>query len=95
MAINDETVEFKVLDALKFPNDDNACFSIDVLEQLVQETFNASQGETPLERALIQSPKIVNEEENTDVLEAMSMLETLTCQRGLKASKVQVWGNLM
>ncbi|KAI9170369.1 hypothetical protein LWI28_026940 [Acer negundo] len=82
LAINDEIVEFKVLDALKFPNDDNACFSIEVLEQLVQETFNTSQGETPLERALIQSPKIVNEEENTAVLEAVSMLEALLCQIG-------------
>ncbi|CAL8163032.1 unnamed protein product [Prunus armeniaca] len=62
MAFDEETVEFKVFDALKYPNDDHACFSIDVLEQMVQETFNASQGETPLERALIQSPKTVNKE---------------------------------
>ncbi|KAI5323941.1 hypothetical protein L3X38_033014 [Prunus dulcis] len=33
MALDEETVEFKVFDALKYPNDDHACFSIDVLEQ--------------------------------------------------------------
>ncbi|XP_020417999.1 uncharacterized protein LOC109948709 [Prunus persica] len=65
MAFDEETVEFKVFDALKYPNDDHACFSMDVLERMVQETFNASQEETPLERALIQSPETVNEEGNT------------------------------
>ncbi|BBN70473.1 transposable element gene, partial [Prunus dulcis] len=74
--------EFKVFDALKYPNDDHACFSMDVLEQMVQETFNASQEETPLERALIQSPETVNEEGNTAVLEAVNMLEALPPQRG-------------
>ncbi|XP_020418036.1 uncharacterized protein LOC109948741 [Prunus persica] len=82
MAFDEETVEFKVFDALKYPNDDHACFSMDVLERMVQETFNASQEETPLERALIQSPKTVNEEGNTAVLEAVNMLEALPPQRG-------------
>ncbi|KAI5347397.1 hypothetical protein L3X38_015276 [Prunus dulcis] len=82
MAFDEETVEFKVFDALKYPNDDHACFSMDVLEQMVQETFNASQEETPLERALIQSPETVNEEGNTAVLEAVNMLEALPPQRG-------------
>ncbi|KAI5334934.1 hypothetical protein L3X38_025067 [Prunus dulcis] len=81
-AFDEETVEFKVFDALKYPNDDHACFSIDVLEQMIQETFNASQGETPLERALIQSPEAVNKEGNTAVLEAVNMLEALPPQRG-------------
>ncbi|XP_034197286.1 uncharacterized protein LOC117612730 [Prunus dulcis] len=82
MAFDEETVEFKVFDALKYPNDDHACFSMDVLEQMVQETFNASQEETPLERALIQSPETVNEEGNTALLEAVNMLEALPPQRG-------------
>ncbi|XP_016648291.1 PREDICTED: uncharacterized protein LOC103326881 [Prunus mume] len=82
MAFDEETVEFKVFDALKYPNDDHACFSIDVLEQMVQETFSASQGETPLERALIQSPETVNKEGNIAVLEAVNILEALPPQRG-------------
>ncbi|KAI5317403.1 hypothetical protein L3X38_037110 [Prunus dulcis] len=82
MAFDEETVEFKVFDALKYPNDDHACFSMDVLERMVQETFNASQKETPLETALIQSPETVNEEGNTAVLEAVNMLEALPPQRG-------------
>ncbi|CAL8153410.1 unnamed protein product [Prunus armeniaca] len=84
MAFDEETVEFKVFAALKYPNDDHACFSIDVLEQMVQETFSASQGETPLERALIQSPETVNKEGNIDVLEAVNILEALPPQRGDK-----------
>ncbi|CAL9013424.1 unnamed protein product, partial [Prunus brigantina] len=82
MAFDEETVEFKVFDALKYPNDDHACFSIDVLEQMVQETFSASQGETPLERALIQSPETVNKEGNIAVLEAVNILEALPLQKG-------------
>ncbi|CAL2228629.1 unnamed protein product [Prunus armeniaca] len=82
MAFDEETVEFKVFDALKYPNNDHACFSIDVLEQMVQETFSASQGETPLERALIQSPETVNKEGNIAVLEAVNILEALPPQRG-------------
>ncbi|CAL2240576.1 unnamed protein product [Prunus armeniaca] len=82
MAFDEETVEFKVFDALKYPNDDHACFSIDVLEQMVQETFSASQGETPLERALIQSLETVNKEGNIAVLEAVNILEALPPQRG-------------
>ncbi|CAL9012178.1 unnamed protein product [Prunus brigantina] len=84
MAFDEETVEFKVFDALKYPNDDHACFSIDVLEQMVQETFSASQGETPLERALIQSPETVNKEGNIAVLEAVNILEALPLQRALR-----------
>ncbi|CAL2256323.1 unnamed protein product [Prunus armeniaca] len=82
MAFDEETVEFKVFAALKYPNDDHACFFIDVLEQIVQETFSASQRETPLERALIQSPETVNKEGNIDVLEAVNILEALPPQRG-------------
>ncbi|KAI5313221.1 hypothetical protein L3X38_042395 [Prunus dulcis] len=37
MAFDEETVEFKVFDALKYPNDDHACFSIDVLEQMAPQ----------------------------------------------------------
>ncbi|BBH05336.1 plant U-box 23 [Prunus dulcis] len=88
MAFDEETVEFKVFDALKYRNDDHACFSMDVLEQMVQETFNASQEETPLERALIQSPETVNEEGNTAVLEAVNMLEALPPQREDKLIRV-------
>ncbi|VVA38982.1 Hypothetical predicted protein, partial [Prunus dulcis] len=37
MAFDEETVEFKVFDALKYPNDDHACFSMDVLEQMAPQ----------------------------------------------------------
>ena len=35
MSMNEETIKFNVFDAFKFPNDEGACFSIDIIDELV------------------------------------------------------------
>ncbi|CAL2259848.1 unnamed protein product [Prunus armeniaca] len=57
---------------------------IDVYEGTLTLAFDEETVEfkTPLERALIQSPKTVNKEGNTVVLEVVNMLEALPPQRG-------------
>ncbi|KAI9161557.1 hypothetical protein LWI28_003428 [Acer negundo] len=64
MSMNEETVKFNVLDAFKFPNDDRACFSIYIMDNLVQEVMETLQGETPLEKVLIHGLKILEDASN-------------------------------
>ncbi|KAL5810634.1 hypothetical protein ACOSQ4_027202 [Xanthoceras sorbifolium] len=55
MSINDETTKFIVFDTIKFPNGEGACLSMDILDEVVHENFDTSQGTTTLEKVLIYS----------------------------------------
>ena len=58
MEVNGEQIGFKIFDAMRYPSDVNACFSIDVFDTLVHEAFNASIHQDALETVIVRSLEI-------------------------------------
>ncbi|XP_061993424.1 uncharacterized protein LOC133711297 [Rosa rugosa] len=52
MEFDGDVISFNIFEAMRYPSDIHSCFSIDALEFLVQDTFEASVGEDPLKKTL-------------------------------------------
>ncbi|XP_062006666.1 uncharacterized protein LOC133723817 [Rosa rugosa] len=52
MEFDGDVISFNIFEAMRYPCDVHSCFSIDTLEFLVQDTFDASVGEDPLKKTL-------------------------------------------
>ncbi|XP_030940178.1 uncharacterized protein LOC115965126 [Quercus lobata] len=61
MEFNGEIVKFNIYDAMKYPDDDNPVYSIDVIDSLAQEVFELD-GKDGLEVAISKHLKKENEE---------------------------------
>ncbi|KAM2409068.1 hypothetical protein ACFX1X_028019 [Malus domestica] len=60
MEFDGEVIDFNISDAMRYPHDDHSCFSIDVIDSLVQE-FLDDLSEDVLEKTLTQSIELKNE----------------------------------
>ncbi|XP_038722026.1 uncharacterized protein LOC120014178 [Tripterygium wilfordii] len=52
MEIQGEKIGFRIFEAMRYPCDDQSCFSIDTFDYLVQDTFNTSMGDDSLKIVL-------------------------------------------
>ncbi|XP_068322059.1 uncharacterized protein [Pyrus communis] len=64
LRVEDKEVVFKVFEAIKHPREQEECFSIDILNQIVSEQFKAQHLTEPLEVSLVHSsiPRVEVEE---------------------------------
>ncbi|CAN6571013.1 unnamed protein product [Malus baccata var. baccata] len=82
MEIDGEIVKFRIFDAMRYPNDFESCFSIDVFDYFVQDCFNESVGQGHLEKVLVHS--ITHEKLNTfehieeELIQTMTDLESIS-----------------
>ena len=85
MTVLGETVGFNIFEALRYPTTDS-CFSTDVIDEIVQDTFNATVGKDPLETALVHNveQKAPSTDENT--IETVAAL-TVAPQHGNHSRK--------
>lgn len=49
----EEIVVFNIFEAIRYPTNDSNCFSIGMIDEIVQDTFNATIGKESLETALV------------------------------------------
>ncbi|XP_038685730.1 uncharacterized protein LOC119985512 [Tripterygium wilfordii] len=52
MEIQGEKIGFRIFEAMRYPCDDQSCFSIDTFDYLVQDTFDTSMGDDSLKTVL-------------------------------------------
>ena len=75
MEFDGEIVKFNIYDAMKYPNDDNPVYSIDVINSLAQEVFEFD-GKDGMEVAISKPFEKENEELalSTDLQETVAAL---------------------
>jgi hypothetical protein len=79
MKVNGEKIEFKIFDALKLPQDDMECFSVCIMQGIVEEVFQVHHID-PMEATLTHSfTRLDIEQDSEDVtdniIEAVHLLE--------------------
>ena len=75
MKVNGQKIEFKVLDAMKMPRDED-CFRIEVIEQVIGEAFPRAHGSKELDTCIQQGLTKSEFERDYDELEA-ALMETI------------------
>ena len=55
MEFEDQNISFNIFKAMRYPEDANSCFSIDILDHLVQDAFEANVGDDVLKIVLEKS----------------------------------------
>ena len=48
MEFEENKISYNIFEAMRYPKDDNSCLSIDILDYLVQDSFNANTGDDML-----------------------------------------------
>nr|KYP33142.1 hypothetical protein KK1_046021 [Cajanus cajan] len=74
--VNDEEVNFDVLDAMHYPKDKSSCFRIDVIDGLVEDTRKHISFTTPLEKVLINMVEYLHEEEDREIEACLKSLDS-------------------
>ncbi|XP_014499594.1 uncharacterized protein LOC106760700 [Vigna radiata var. radiata] len=75
--VQNEEVNFNVFGVMSHPNDDEACFQIDALDEVCLNTEKVAYISFPLEKTLIDACEALNEEEEKLIDECLTNLETL------------------
>ncbi|KAG2381148.1 uncharacterized protein HKW66_Vig0254650 [Vigna angularis] len=75
--VQDEEVNFNVFEAMSHPNDDEACFQVDVLDEVCANNEKIAYVSSPLEKTLIDACEALNEEEEKLIDECLTNLDTL------------------
>ena len=67
MTVLGETIGFNIFEAMRYPTTYDTCFSADVIDEIVQDTFNEAVGKDPLETALVHNVEQEAPKTNGDV----------------------------
>ncbi|XP_014490075.1 uncharacterized protein LOC106752819 [Vigna radiata var. radiata] len=73
--VQNEEVNFNVFEAMSHPNDVEACFQIDALDELCLNAEKVALISSPLEKTLIDASKALNEEEENLIDECLTSLD--------------------
>lgn len=78
---------FSVFEAMKHHNETLQCYQIDVIEELIEVVSRKETPSSLVERVLVQSIEVDNEEENKYIIEFILQLQGTQIERANKKFK--------